>query len=180
MNPLVKKYGIKFGLMVAAVSVGYTLIAYLFNEQLFVNWWMGIIILVVNFVLLLMSVISLKKEQGGFIEFKDAFSVFTLSWIVNAGISIVFTILLFNVIDTELSTRVVDMSIEATVSILEKFNSPQEGIDEAIAKIQEQDNYSIVGIVKGNLLGIVFASILGLIVAAFMKKPKPIFEDTVD
>ena len=180
MNPLVKKYGIKFGLMIAALSVGYYLVAYLFNEELFVNWYIGIVLIVINFVLLLMSVISVKKEQNGFIEFKDAFSVFALSWIVNAGITMVFTILLFNVIDTELATRVVDMTIEATLSIMEKFNTPEEAIDKAIEDIQAQNNYSVGGIIKGNLISIVVASVFGLIVAAFFKKKKPIFEDTVD
>ena len=180
MNPLVKKYGIKHGLIIAAIAVGYYLIAYLFNEQLFVNWWIGISIMVVYFIILIMSVVSVKKEQGGYIEFKDAFSVFTLSWIVNTAITFVFTILLFHVIDTELGARIIDMTIETTVGFMEKMNVPEEALDEAITKIEEGDNYSIGGIVKGNLMGIVFAAVMGLIVAAFMKKPKPVFEDTVD
>ena len=106
MNPLVKKIGVKNGLILAAISVGYYLIAYLFDEELFANFLIGIGLWVVFFVLLLRGVFSLKKEQGGFVSFREAVSVFTLPWIVNVAISIVFTILLFHVIDPDLAVRI--------------------------------------------------------------------------
>ena len=180
MNPLVRKIGMKYGLMLAAISSGYYLVAYLFDENLFANMWMGLIIMVVAFSLLIMSVVTLKKEQGGYVKFKDAASVFTFSWIINVAVSIVITILLFHVIDPELGDRVKEMTIESTVSMLEKFGTPQEAMDEAIAKIKETDQFAIGEIFQGNLISIVFALIMGLIVAAFFKKEKPVFEDIVD
>jgi hypothetical protein len=180
MNPLVKSIGIKYGLIVAAISSGYYLIAYLFNEDLFANMGMGLAIMLSSFIILILSVAALKKQQGGYITFKDAASVFTFSWIINAAVSIVVTILLFHVIDPELGARVKEMTIETTIGMMERFGTPQEAMDEAIAKIEETDQFSIGKIFQGNLMSIVFALILGLIVAAFFKKEKPVFEDTVD
>jgi hypothetical protein len=180
MNPLVKSIGIKYGLMLAAISSGYYLIAYLFDEDLFANMVMGLVIMFVAFILLILSVVALKKQQGGYVTFKDAASVFTFSWIINVAVSIIVTILLFHVIDPELGGRVKELTIESTVSMLEKFGTPQEAMDEAIAKIEESDQFAIGEIFQGNLLSIVFALIMGLIVAAFFKKEKPVFEDTVD
>ena len=180
MNPLVKKIGIKNGLIMAGISVGYYLIAYLFNEDLFANFWIGIGMWVLFFVILLMGVFSVKKLQEGFISFRDAVSVFTLPWIVNVLISIVFTILLFHVIDADLAARVSELTIETTVSFMEKVGTPQEAIDQTIEEMQKQDNYSISKIFLGNLSSIIFALIVGLIVAAIAKKEKPVFENTVD
>ena len=180
MNPLVKKIGIRNGLIMSGISVGFYLIAYLFNEDLFANFWIGIGMWVVFFVILLMSVFSLKKLQGGFISFREAVSVFTLPWIVNVLISIVFTILLFHVIDTDLATRVSELTIETTVSFMERVGTPQEAIDQTIEEMQKQDNYSISKIFLGNLSSIIFALIVGLIVAAISKKEKPVFDNTVD
>ena len=154
--------------------------AYLFNEDLFANFWIGIGMWVLFFVILLMGVFSVKKLQEGFISFRDAVSVFTLPWIVNVLISIVFTILLFHVIDADLAARVSELTIETTVSFMEKVGTPQEAIDQTIEEMQKQDNYSISKIFLGNLSSIIFALIVGLIVAAIAKKEKPVFENTVD
>ena len=180
MNPIVKSVGIKNGLILAGISIGYYLIAYLFNEELFANFLIGIALWVVFFVIMLFSVIKVKKEQDGYISYKDAVGSFTIPWIVNALLSIVFSLLLFHVIDPELGARVNDLIAESTVSMMEKFGAPEEAIEQSIAEIQNQDQFSIGKIFSGNLTSIVFAAIVGLIVAAFFKKDKPVFEDTVD
>ncbi len=180
MNPLVKQIGIKNGLILASISIGYYLIAYLFDENLFANFLIGIGLWVVFFIILLLGVFSVKKAQDGFVSFRDAVSVFTLPWIVNVAISIVFTILLFHVIDPDLAGRVQELTLEKTAGMMEKFGAPQEAIDKAIEDIQDQDNYSVGKIFLGNLTSIVFALVVGLIVAAFSKKEKPVFDNTVD
>jgi hypothetical protein len=56
---------------------------------------------------------------------------------------------------------------------MESFNIPNEGIAEAVEKIESQDQFSIGNIIKGLAGYLVFFSIIGLIVAAAMKKSNP-------
>ena len=55
------------------------------------------------------------------------------------------------------------------ISTLQKFNTPAEAINEAVKNLQENDQFSIVGLLKGSLTYIVINAIFGLIMAAFFK-----------
>ena len=179
MNEIIKNNGIKFGLIISSISILYSMSAYLFDEELFANFWMGAIILISFFALMLVSVVSTKNQLGGYITFKEAFSAFAFTGIVNIAITLMFNILLFHVIDTELAGRIVELTVEKTGEMMEKFGTPDEAIDEALDGIREGDNYAIGSLFKGSLYSIIFIAILGAVVAAFMKRPKPIFQETL-
>jgi hypothetical protein len=60
--------------------------------------------------------------------------------------------------------------------MLQKFNTPQEKINEAIISIKESSQFSIKGQLFGIAKALVGAIIFGLILAAFFKsKPKEQF-----
>lgn len=177
MNPIIKKHAIKFGVISALIGIVYSIIAYVFDETLFVNWWFGIAIIVVSLVILGISISSVKKEQGGFISFKEAFSTFVITWVISAVLSTSFNFILFNLIDPDFQERITELTIEKTAGFMERMGTPEETIDEAIKGIEEQDNYSIGGLLRGFVYSTLFMSVIGLIYAAVMKKNKPIFEE---
>lgn len=181
MNEIVKKNGIKYGLIIGLISVCFYTIAYVFDETLFVNWKLGIGFLIVFFVLMLMSVISTKKEQEGFISFKDAFSAFVITGVVHTAITAVFNITLFNLIDPDFALRLTEMTTENTIAFMERAGAPEERIEEALVKLEEKGNqYSIGNILKGTVYYVLFASVIGALVAAFMKKERPIFDNPTE
>jgi hypothetical protein len=55
------------------------------------------------------------------------------------------------------------------VSTLEKFGTPPSAINEAIAKLKENDQFSITEQLKGSIFSILFSAIFGLLMAAFFK-----------
>ena len=63
-----------------------------------------------------------------------------------------------------------------TVEMMENFGSPQEAIDQQIAVLEETDQFSAVGQLKGIAWQLLFYSIIGLIVAAIIKKKDPNLE----
>jgi len=65
------------------------------------------------------------------------------------------------------------MSIEKVTEMMEKFNVPEEALDEAIAKIDETDSFSLVSQIKNFFITLAMYSVIGLIVAAIMKKKNP-------
>ena len=52
---------------------------------------------------------------------------------------------------------------------MQKFNSPAAAINEMIAKMKENNPYSVVELLKGSIFSMVFSAIIGLIMAAFFK-----------
>ncbi|AEV31867.1 hypothetical protein Oweho_0855 [Owenweeksia hongkongensis DSM 17368] len=176
MNNAVKSAASKFGPIIAAIGISYTLIAYLVDMHLMVNMWAGISLWVINFVLLIIAVRTAKVAMGGFISFKNAFSTFLLTFVLSSLLSTVFAILLFGVVDTEAADQLQELTIETSVSFMEKLGTPESEIEKQVSAMEENNQFSALNQVKGFFMGIVFYAILGLIVAAVMKKDKPNFE----
>lgn len=176
MNPIVKKYALKFGRIGAAISVLFTLVAYLFANELFVTWYVGVLSLVVNFVLYLMAVLGAKKEMGGYISFKDSFSAFVVAAVINIVVTYVLNIVLFTVLDQDMAAQLQEMQIEKQVEMMETFGTPEEAMEEAITQLEENDLYSVESQLKGIMFAVLFAAVIGLLVAAVTKKAEPIVD----
>ncbi len=179
MNPAIKSTTSRFGLIIAGISIAYTLIAYLVNLKLLVNTFAGIGLWVTTMVLLVIAVLSVKKAGGGYISFRDAFSTFILTYIISALISSVFSILLFSVIDPEAAVRLQELIIETTVNMMDKFGAPESSIEEQVENMEGSNQFSIGSQVRGFFTGIVVYAVIGLITAAIMKKNKPEFVDQI-
>lgn len=179
MNPAVKSTASRYGLIIAAIGIAYTLIAYLIDLKLLVNTFAGIGLWLVNLILLIVAVSMVKKAGGGFISFKEAFSTFVLTYVISALISSVFSILLFSVIDPQAAERLQELIIETTVNMMERFGAPESQIEEQLENMEGSAQFSIGSQVRGFFTGIVIYAVIGLIVAAIMKKNKPEYIDQV-
>ena len=175
MNNLVKTTASRYGLIIAGIGISYTLLAYLIDLELLVNPYMGIGLWIVNFILLIVAVSTVKKSFGGFISFKDAFSTFLLTYAASALITALFSILLFSLIDPTAAERLHELIIESTVNMMEKFGAPEEQIETQVESLENNQQFSMVNQVRGFFMGIVIFAVIGLIVAAIMKKNKPEF-----
>jgi len=182
MNAIVKKFAVKHGLIVGGIAALYTLIGYLVDPTLFVNWYMGIALMVVNFVILVMASVNTKKAQGGFITFKESFSSFVIAAAVATAISTVFNMLIFGVVDPEFKEQLTEMTIEASVEMMESFGADEAAIEQGIASIEETDQFSISSLFFGFFKAMVFYAIVGLIIAAISKKVEPVLntEEVID
>lgn len=176
MNSAIKSVASKFGPIIAAIGITYTLLAYLIDMHLMVNMWAGIILWVVNFILLIIAVRSAKQMLGGFISFKQAFASFILTFVLSSLLTTVFAILLFGVVDTEAADQLQELTIETTVSFMENMGTPESEIEKQVEAMEGNNQFSALNQVRGFFMGVVFYAILGLIVAAVMKKDKPTFE----
>ena len=180
MKEEVKSNASRYGLIAAALTVAYTLIAYLTDLSLMVNPWTGIVLWVVGLIIYIMSVSQTKKAFGGFISFRDAFSSFILAYIIASLLATTFNILMFNVIDTKAAENLQEMTIETTVGMMERFGAPEQSIEETIEQMESSNQFSVLNMVKGFFWGIMIYAIIGLIVAAIMKKNPIAGEDVLD
>lgn len=169
MNEAIKKNGIKFGIISAVISIVLTVLMYAIDINLFANSWIGIGMVFFYLALGIYVVSTTKKEMGGTINFKEAFTTYFIYSVIGIVIAKIFEYILFNFIDPSAKEQILEISINKAVEMMEKFDTPKEVLKETVKSMKETDQFSIGSIIKGSAMGIVFSSIIGLIVAAIMK-----------
>jgi hypothetical protein len=151
------------------ISALVTTSIYAIDLNLFTSWWVGVLILTIYLIIGIVLLSKTKKELNGIFSFKDAFTTYFICAVVGILISTLFNIILFNVIDPAAKDTLRELTIKYTVSMMQKFGTPASAINEAIAKLKENDPYSVIELLKGSVFSIVFSSIFGLLMAAFFK-----------
>ena len=169
MNEVVKKNGINYGIILGVISILITASIYSIDLKLFTNMWLGISSMVVFLVIGVILVSKTKKELKGFITFKEAFTVYFLAGAIGATMSVLFNILLFNVIDPEAKEIVNTHMMEYTVEMLKKFNTPTESITKTVEEMKKTDNYSVTNLLKGLVFSFIFSAIVGAILALIFR-----------
>lgn len=176
MTNLVKKNGLNFGIIVGVLSILATTIIYVIDIKMFVSFWVGIPLFLVNLIIGIIAVAKTKKGLNGFISFKEAFSVYFFALALGSLIGMVYTYLLFNIIDPSSKEVLMDAAVEKTVEMMQNFGAKTGDIKRTVEEMQLTDNFSIVSQLKSYLGSLVFTIVIGLIVAAAFKKNKPEFE----
>jgi len=166
---------VPYGFTLGVISMLITVLIYALNLELFTKWYVTLI----NFVIvLLIGIMAVKKVKAidlePYFSFKSAFSAFFFTVLLGSLISIVFTGILFNFVDSEAAKYVQEMTLEASRELMEKFGAQQEQIDAAIAKQEGNNPFGWKNIFMGFAFSIVLYAILSLIIAAIFKEKDPI------
>jgi hypothetical protein len=169
MNEIIKKNGISYGIITGIVSVLITTAIYSIDLNLFVKWWLGIIIFLVYIIIGIVLLSKTKKELKGIFSFKEAFTTYFISAVIGILISVCFNILLFNVIDPSVKDTLNEIIIKYTVEMMEKFGTPSSAINEAVKKMQENNPYSTIELIKGSAFSIAGSALFGLLLALIFK-----------
>ncbi|TJY36146.1 DUF4199 domain-containing protein [Pontimicrobium aquaticum] len=173
MENSIKSSALNYGLYLGGALALITVAIYAIDLSLMVNMWLGIflILIIVGF-----GVVSTAKSKGileGFLSFKQAFTSYFITVVVGITISTVISALLFNFIDPEAAIQMKEMTVQATINMLEGFGAPPESIAEAVEKIENQNQFGIGALIQNLIWSFVIQAILGLIVAAIMKRSNP-------
>ena len=170
MSEEIKHYILKNGLVLGGIYVVIDIIKYFFGAEFFVNTYVSYAALLLAAIFPIYYLLHYKKSQDGFIDFRSAFSICTGILIASGFISLVFNILLFNIIDPEFSSELLDITINTAVIQLEAFGMSDEQISSAIEMMESEANFSPMNMLKGFGFTIVGYTLFGVIVAAFTKK----------
>ncbi|MFD2890817.1 DUF4199 domain-containing protein [Flavobacterium chuncheonense] len=175
MNEIIKKNGVKFGLITGIVVLLINLMLYLIDLKLFISTWISAGLFLFYFIISLLVFIQTKKDLGGFISLKEGFTAYFLSIVIGFAISISFNIILFNLIDPEAKETIKELGIEAFVNMMRKFGTPNAQLKEMATKMEEQDQFAVGSQIMGYGINLLFGAIYGVILAAIFKKDKPVF-----
>jgi len=159
--------GLYLGLFLAAITV----ISYAAYLELLTKWWLGIIIFVVIIVFGTLSASKSKTLNGGFLDFKSAFSSYFITVAVGLVISTLVSVVLFNFIDPDAALVLKEKTIEASVAMMKSFNAPASEISKAVDAMEAQKNQFALGQqLQSTAIFLIIQAIIGLIVAAIVKK----------
>ncbi len=169
MNEIIKKNGVSFGVMTGIVSALITAAIYTIDLNLFVKWWLAIIIILVYLIIGIVLLSKTKKELKGIFTFKEAFTTYFISAVIGIVISVGFNILLFNVIDPSAKDAINEIVIKYTAETMQKFGAPSVAVNEAIKKMQENNPYSTIELLKSSVFSIGGSALFGLLLALIFK-----------
>jgi hypothetical protein len=169
MNEIVKKNGVNFGLISGFISVLITTAVYATNLEFFTKWWLGLIMIGISLSLSIMLMLKTKKEVKEHFNFKNAFTTYFIYTLIAIVISVLFNIVLFNFIDVNAKETIKELTIRFSMEVMERFNTPKEVMQEALEKMENQDQFGITEQIKGLFISLSLSSIFGLILAAIFK-----------
>jgi hypothetical protein len=169
MNEIIKKNGISYGIITGVVSALITTAIYSIDLNLFVKWWLGIVIFLVYITIGIVLLSKTKKELKGIFSFKEAFTTYFISAVIGILISVGFNILLFNFIDPSAKDTINEIVIKYTAETMQKFGAPSSAVNEAVKKMQENNPYSTIELIKGSAFSIAGSALFGLLLALIFK-----------
>ena len=172
-----KDYILKNGLVFGAISIILNSVAYSLGVDFFISSGLLIFKIVLYLIVLTFLVLNFRKIFGGFISFKETFSVSLAITVAGSFISTLFIILLLNFIDSNFAILIKEAIIEKMAIQLDQLpesNPMYSFMENQIEQTQEEDIYSVTNQWKALIQEIFSYSLVSVILALFIKKDKPI------
>lgn len=162
---------IKWGVIGGLVSVILSMLIYFISPTSLASFSLIFVFLLVSLFFLIWGGIDFRKANNDEISFVDALMATLILALISSLIGTIFSYILMNYIDPQLPELIKQKVIENTVAMMEKFNTPDDKIDEAIENIKSQ---SFSGGIKDYALkfanSMLMNTVFCLIVSAFIKR----------
>ena len=166
IQPIWLKYGILYGIVAIAIS----LLSY---YTTFLNTWIqGVIGFAIMVFFMMMAGKEERDAQGGYIKYIDAFKVTSMAAFIGTVISVLFSIIMINLIDPDLADKLTQVAIEQTRATMEKLGTPSDAMEDAIESMEENmaDSFTPVKQLLALLMSSVFIAIIAALVSLFIKR----------
>lgn len=165
---------LQYGLISALVSLLVFVLMYIGGTEVIgspyalLTWLFPIVISVI-------ACRKAKKENDGFLSFKESLKISFGILTASALATSIFSYFLYNYIDPSFGERMVQLAMENSQKIMEKFGAPQDAIDKAMKEISFEKIASFKAIFQSFITVCIPNFIIALIIAAIVKKNKPEF-----
>jgi len=159
------KAALIYGAIVGFISILLGVIFYVLNLQF--KLWAGIVALLVSIVVVVYCLKAYRDEYlGGFASYGKLLVMTLAIAVVSSLLSVVYTFVLVNYIDTEYVEKTKQYTIER---MMENPRIPEAQLDRYIERIENKTTKARA--LRQPLIGgIIFTFIIGLIAAAFLKR----------
>lgn len=171
------KLALNYGLLLAAINIVLSTVSYMLVNNFIVFGASGFVTYVLYIVLLGFFAARIRKANGGYLEFKEAFGAIFVMLAVGGVVIYIYNDLYTHVFVPDFSEKLK----ATTLTYWEKKNIPDEQMDKITATLDKAvaDNkqFSIGKMSLGMLTSILRDCLFGLIPAAIVKRNRPLFDN---
>jgi hypothetical protein len=170
IHPIWLRYAIIYGLASILMSlIFYYAVTIGMGKQSIISFILMIIFMV-------LSGKAERQSNGDVLSYGEALKTTFLTGFIGLAISGLFAMILMNLIDPSLTEKLTEQALEMTRSMMESFGMPEDQIEEAIEKAEEQTSQAFTPLkqIIGILQSSIFALIIAAIVSIFIKKDEDI------
>jgi hypothetical protein len=168
----------RFGLLLGLVSIASLLMTYMIDLQWMVSGWNSLVSLVLLVAAMLMACFEDRRILVGEYPYGRAVITAAATGVVGSLIGIIFTGILYNVIDPDLHVQVKEIMMTKMQASLDSFGMDDAAAEKAMDAFQEREfkqDFRALG--TAFLLSILMNFFFGLIVGIFVRrKPDNPFE----
>lgn len=172
INQLVWQHG---GLA-ALISVILSLVAYIIGVEALVGWPLDMAQSLLIVITMVVVSRAIRTDEDGIINFSRLLGHIMIAVVCLLASSMVFNLVLFNLIDPGLIDTVVDITLEKTMEnqplAVNQLSVEAQSVEEGLAWAEWiiRKSYSLSGAVISLIIGSVLWGLLALIVAAIFKR----------
>jgi hypothetical protein len=176
MDPvLINRQGYKFGAMAGILGI----------LVLYIGWYLGIetyasVQSTEGFIpymlaLIVLGGLQLRKNNNGYINFKEALKYAFLAYVISAVLMAIATYILHNVIDKDLSENSFKVMLGRLETALKKENAPPAYIKEQMeTALKSKPVTDLKNVILGLGLALIFSFMKSLAVTLLIRKEKPV------
>ena len=160
------------GAIAALISIIINLLAYIIGVEMLVGWHIGVAQSLLVIITMIVVSRSIREDEGGIINFSRLFCHIMISVVCILFASLLFNLLLFNVIDPELINLVVDISLERVEEMMKSFGVEGDLLLETLdgTELEIRKGYTFMGTFRTLIFAAAFWGLIALVIAAFFKR----------
>ena len=166
----IKSTVITYGIILGSISVVFQLMLFFLDMHYKNDSTAGIVSLIIMISVLLYSFISYKKNNLGYLSLPEVLKIGLGVSLVSVLITIIYTQILINFLDSETMQKSLDLSMDTMRS--ENPEIPQEALETA-RSIQEKMSSPLIFSSVQIIFSLFFGFIISLIGGLIVKKSRP-------
>ena len=161
--------GIKLGLLLFLSNA----VFYVIDIELFLDWKISIIFLVLVVGSGIYSILNSRKKLGGYINWTDAFVSYMACVAVGMLIAALTQIFIFVILDPGAADQLNEMSMIMVKEMYTGMNLPEEVIQQALVEMEKNPQLSLSNLALSLAVGLGIQTIFGSINALIFKRNNP-------
>ena len=172
-----KDYILTSGLYLGLLQMLLLVFSYAMGVEFSLNEAWSLVNAFLPYILLVILVVRYKKFLGGYVSFKETFTVTLGILVAGAFIATFFSIVMYNYIAPDFAAMLKQATLDKLFVQLEQLpedNAMYGVMETLIEQTEAEDIYSASNLLKAFFYGLLVQIIFSLIIAAFIKKDKPV------
>lgn len=174
--PTLINHAAKWGIISGAVGIVMMILLYAIDYTTMVSFKFLGIAIVVGVGIAIYAGIDYRKTIGGYLSYGKAWQHGFILFAISGLVGVLFQILLYTVIDTELPEKLTDAIVENTREMMGNFGAAEDQMEPALekARVDSLERFTIFGMLKGFLFQLIGVAVFALITAIFVKRNPPV------